>query len=192
MIATHDDVKFESAREALIFALNASIQSAYPRPTMNRLAAPSTGSGYGLAGLDAAGQAGMVRAEVKALGALAEAILFARSAPHGIPCACRASCCSGNKRNKEWVDAISHLADYMRTTALSGCTVNGHLRLKYVERYFAKKVERVNLEHLADENDVNRKTVFAHNAKVAKHLKALEVVAEAAIDENLRRVGMVV
>ena len=191
MIATHADVHFTSASEALVFALNAAIQADYPRPVMNKLAAPSTSTGHGLAGLDAAAQAGMVRAEIKQLGPLAEAVLFARYAPRGIPCACRAACCAGQKRNPEWINAISFLADYVRTTALAGCVTNGMMRQEYVVRYFSAK-GRISLEDLAEKHGIVINTVTAHIWKVSKALRTFEHAANEAAEERLRFVGIVV
>ncbi len=192
MIATHDDIRFESAHEALVFALNAAIQADYPRPVMNKMAAPPpVGAGNGLAGLDAAAQSGMIRAEIKLLGRLAEAVLFARYAPRGIPCACRATCCSGHKRNPEWTNAISFLADYVRTTALAGCVTNGMMRQEYVVRYFSAK-GRISLEDLAEKHGIVINTVTAHNGKVSKALRTFEHAANEAAEERLRFVGIVV
>jgi hypothetical protein len=73
----------------------------------------------------------------------------------------------GHRPNKEWTEAISFLADHVRTTALAGCTANGMLRREYVVRYFSRKDERVSLEVLAERHDVARNTVSAHAAKVA-------------------------
>lgn len=193
---------FESAHGALVFAFNFSGQC-YDRPMMNRLASPAIGSGKGLVGLDGAAQAGMIRAEVQAMGKLAEAILIARIAPRSMPCHCRQACCSGKKPNKEWTDAIGFLADHVRTTALAGCTANGMLRREYVVRYFSRKDERVSLEVLAERHDVNRQTVGAHASKVAllfggtqaKKDKAavpgFEAAAMNAIEDRLRDIGMV-
>lgn len=193
---------FESAHGALVFAFNFSGQC-YDRPMMNRLATPSFGGGKGLVGLDGAAQSGMIRAEVQSLGRLAEAILIARIAPRTTPCSCRSSCCSGHKPNKEWTDAIAYLSDYVRTTALAGCTVNGMLRREYVVRYFSRKDERVSLELLAEKHDIARNTVSAHNAKVATWLggvpakkgkegmPGMETAAMDAIEDRLRDIGMV-
>ena len=74
---------FDSYIDALIFAFNASSEN-YDRPYMNRVAAPAVGSGRGLGGLDGAAQAGMIRAEVRDLGRMREAILLARFAPRWI------------------------------------------------------------------------------------------------------------
>lgn len=193
---------FESAHGALVFAFNFSGQC-YDRPMMNRLASPAVGSGKGLVGLDGAAQAGMIRAEVQTLGKLAEAIIIARIAPRSVPCHCRSACCAGHKPNKEWTDAISILADYVRTTALAGCTSNGMLRREYVVRYFTRKDDRISLEALADKHDIARNTVSAHAAKVALLLggaqpkkdkpgvPGLESAAMDAIEDRLRDIGMV-
>lgn len=185
-----EDVLFSSAHAALVFALNYSGQ-AYDRPMMNRLAAPATGSGKGLAGLDGAAQSGMIRAEIKALGKLAEAILIARIAPRWMPCACRAACCSGRTPNCEWTDAVAILADMVRTTALAGCTAHGLLRRAYIVRYMTAKDARCTIEEIASRYEINRKTAEAHYGKVSKYLRATEAAAEAAIDDRLRTVGMV-
>ncbi len=190
MIITHADVHFTSASEALVFALNAAIQADYPRPVMNKLAAPSTSTGHSLAGLDAAAQAGMVRAEIKQLGPLAEAVLFARYAPRGIPCACRAACCAGQKRNPEWINAISTLADHMRTTALNGCVTNGMMRQQYVTRYFTGS-GKVSIQELAEKHGLVENTVAAHAGKVSKALRAFEHAANDAAEDRLRAIGMV-
>jgi len=201
IVLDNGDIRFSSGHDALVFAFNVSDQ-AYDRPMMNRLAAPSIGKG-GLAGLEAPAQAGMIRAEVQAMGKLAEAIIIARIAPRSVPCHCRSACCAGHRPNKEWTDAISYLADHVRTTALAGCTANGMLRREYVVRYFSRKDERVSLEVLAERHDVARNTVSAHAAKVALLLggaqpkkdkpgvPGLESAAMDAIEDRLRDIGMV-
>jgi len=193
---------FDNAHGALVFAYNYSGQC-YDRPMMNRMASPAIGSGKGLVGLDGAAQAGMIRAEVKALGKLAEAIIIARIAPRSAPCHCRAACCAGKKPNKEWVDAIARLADHVRTTALAGCVANGMMRREYVVRYFTRRDERISLEALAEKHDIHRDTVSAHAAKVAllfgsaqakkgqPSVPGLESAAMEAIEERLRVIGMV-
>ena len=201
IVLDNGDIRFSSGHDALVFAFNVSDQ-AYDRPMMNRLAAPSIGKG-GLAGLEAPAQAGMIRAEVQTLGKLAEAIIIARIAPRSVPCHCRSACCAGHKPNKEWTDAISILADYVRTTALAGCTSNGILRREYVVRYFTRKDDRISLEALADKHDIHRDTASAHAAKVALLLggaqpkkgrpgvPGLESAAMDAIEDRLRDIGMV-
>lgn len=197
-----EEALFLSAHAALVFAFNFSGQS-YDRPMMNRLGAPTLGSGKGLVGLDGAAQAGMIRAEVQAMGKLAEAILTARVAPRAKPCSCRSSCCSGHKPNKEWTDAIAYLADYVRTTVYAGCVVNGLMRREYLVRYFTRKEDRTSLEAMAEKYEIARNTVSAHNAKVATWLGGvparkdkpaqlgMEQAAFDAIEDRLRAIGMV-
>lgn len=193
---------FDSAHGALVFAFNFSGQC-YDRPMMNRIAAPSVGTGKGLVGLDGAAQAGMIRAELAAMGKLAEAIMTARLAPRHTPCECRSSCCSGRKPNKDWTDAIGYLSDYVRTTALAGCIANGMMRREYVVRYFSRKDDRVSLDDLAKKHDIARNTVSAHAGKVAAFFggvpakkdrpasPGLESAAANAIEDRLREIGMV-
>lgn len=191
---------FDSAHGALVFAFNFSGQC-YDRPMMNRMASPAVGSGKGLVGLDGAGQAGMIRAEVRALGRLAEAILVARIAPRTMPCSCRSACCAGVRPNKEWTDAISILADHVRNTALAGCVSNGLLRREYVVRYFTRKEQRASLDQLSDRHNIARNTASAHNAKVAALFggsakkngacPGLESAAVAAVEDRFRSVGLI-
>lgn len=199
---TEEAILFHNAHAALVFAFNFSSQC-YDRPMMNRMGAPSVGSGKGLVGLDGAAQAGFIRAEVSALGKLAEALLTARIAPRSTPCECRSACCSGHRPNKEWTDSIAYLANHVRQTALFGCTSNGLMRREYVVRYFAKKDERAAIEALAEKYSIDRHTVSAHASKVATlfggtrpskdkpAMPGLESAAEGAIEDRLREIGMV-
>lgn len=197
-----DQPLFVSAHAAMVFAFNFA-SDCYDRPIMNRLADGPRAAGKGLAGLDGAAQAGMVRAEVAALGRLAEAIIIARIAPRSTPCSCKSACCSGKRANKEWLAAISVISDHMRTTALAGCTSHGLMRREYVVRYFAGKDQRRNLEELAEHYKIDRKTISAHCGKVSFALggsparngvsavTGLEHAAMDAAEERLRACGMV-
>lgn len=92
---------FKSAHDALVFAFNYSGQ-AFARTTI----VPVASKGIGLGGLDGAAQAGIIRAEVKKLGQLQEALLTARYAPIWLPCDCGHPCCKGKVKNAEWEAAI--------------------------------------------------------------------------------------
>ena len=193
---------FDSAHGALVFAFNFSTQC-YDRPIMNRMADGPEKSGKGLVGLDGAAQAGFVLAEVKSMGRISEAVIAARIAPRSNPCECGASCCSGHKSNKTWVDAIAVLADHMRNTALAGCVCNGIMRREYVVRHFTKKDQRISLESLAQKYDIDRHTVSAHAAKVSAYFAGvtrsngtpttpgIEQSAFNAIQDRLEEIGMV-
>ena len=190
------DHLFESAHAALTFAFNFSDQ-AYDRPLMNRMAAPSRGSGKGLAGLDGAGQAGLVRYQVRTLGQLAEAVLIARFAPPTMPCQCRQPCCSGKRVSREWSEAIAFLADHVGDTALRGCVVNGAMRRDYVVRLFIPKIVRQSVEELAERHSIHRQSCSDHIRRVAEffrgrsgnhgtHHPGIETLALQAIDQTLR------
>lgn len=163
---------FSSAHAALIFALHYSMQQ-YNRPLMNRIASGeltagmSAGGGPGLSGLDGAGQAGMIRAELARLSPIEQAVLVAHAAPSQIPCACGIACCSGFKTNPEWQDAMSTLTTAAASGALSGCVSNGRLRSALIQRLFGAKVT---LTELAERFEVDDKTASAHHAKLKRWL----------------------
>lgn len=181
---------FSCAHSALTFAFNYSGQQ-FDKSAMARLASSPSGPGKGLGGLDGAGQAGMIRNEVSQLGKIGEAVMIARTAPHANPCSCRAACCSGWHKNKEWVVAISVLADYMRSTALAGTTANGQARIACVARYFETKNRRSSLDEMSKDLGLNRNTIGAYASKVAKELKELEHSALCLIEDHLRDLGVV-
>jgi hypothetical protein len=152
-------ILFHSAHEALKFCYNFSSQQ-YDRPTMNKLADKGGRTGKGLAGNDGAGQAGMIRREVRELGEFYEAIVIASFAAPSTPCACRASCCSGHKANKEWSDAI-YIITMAAMSQLSGKLSHYALRRGIVERQFG--IKRT-LSELAEACKVDRDTASHHNA----------------------------
>lgn len=157
---------FESAHEALTFAFRQRLQ-VLDRAPLNRISAPAVGSGRGLGGLDGAAQAGMVRQEVRQFGPLDEALLIARHAPRYSPCECGAPCCSGRRPNREWTEAISHLAEHARETALAGCKATSVARTAYVARYFTPKASRQSVGELADRLNLARNTVDVHLGRLA-------------------------
>ena len=185
---------FRSTQDALLFAFRHAGQ-AYDRPLMLRMADASRGSGAGLAGLDGAAQAGMIRAEVAALGRLHEAVLVARFADRAIPCQCKAACCSGERMNGEWINAVAYLADYVRTSALSGCVSTGILRREYVARYFSGKGVRDSIRVIAGRHGLEKRTAEVQAGKVATFLggsdHGVESAAIDAITDKLREAGVV-
>ncbi|MDH2052866.1 hypothetical protein [Achromobacter marplatensis] len=163
---------FSSAHAALTFALSYSMQQ-YDRPFMNKVASGeltagmAPDSGKGLSGLDGAGQAGMIRAELARLKPIEQAVLVAHAAPSQIPCACGVACCSGWKTNPEWQDAMSVLTAAAASGALPGCVSNGRLRSSLIQRLFGAKLT---LAELAERYDVDDKTASAHHAKLKRWL----------------------
>lgn len=155
------DPLFDSAHSAVVFAFNFSSQC-YDRPLMNRMADGPKRPGKGLAGLDGAGQAGMIRREIAQLGPLHEAIIIACFAPRSVPCDCRRPCCCGKKTNHEWSDAIGLITQYA-VGQLSGTVSNYRLRRGIVSKAFG---EKVSIGELAVTCGVNRDTASAHNEKI--------------------------
>lgn len=185
---------FRSAHAALVFALHYSMQQ-YDRPPMNRVAAgPAKGDGKGLSGLDGAGQAGMIRAELARLAPLHQSVLVASIAPQQLPCECGVSCCSGWKVNQEWANAMGELTAAAAGGALSGCLSNGRLRSMLIQRLLGAKVT---LSKLAEDHKVDERTVSAHHAKVKRWLfgGAAEVglhrEASHALTARLRACGWI-
>ncbi|MDF3940723.1 hypothetical protein P3W66_11830 [Achromobacter denitrificans] len=171
-VAVKAEPLFPSAHAALVFALNYSMQQ-YDRPLMNRIASGeltagmAPGGGKGLSGLDGAGQAGMIRAELARLKPIEKAVLVAHAAPSQLPCACGVPCCSGWKTNPEWQDAMSVLNTAAASGALSGCVSNGRLRSALIQRLFGA---RLTLAELAERYSVDDKTASAHHAKLKRWL----------------------
>lgn len=178
---------FRSTHEALRFAYTFSSE-AYERPMMNRMADKPSRGGRGLSGLDGAGQAGLILAEVLQLPGHGQHALTARYAPKGYPCGCRAPCCSGHRTSKEWRAAVSVLADYVLHEALVGMLSHYRMRVALVERWFGVSMSVVSLAALCG---VDRDTVAAHNERIVKVLKAEEAKAWHAIDERLRERGLI-
>lgn len=171
-VAPKAEPLFKSAHAALVFALNYSMLQ-YDRPLMNRIgsgdliAGMALGGGKGLAGLDGAGQAGMIRAELERLPPLHQAALVATFARQQIRCECRAACCSGWKVNREWSHAVGELTTVSASAALSGCVSNGRLRSALIQRLLGVKVT---LADLAERHGVDEKTAGAHSAKLKRWL----------------------
>lgn len=158
---------FRSAHAALVYALNYSMQQ-YDRPLMNKaMSGKPEGEGKGLSGVDGAGQAGMIRAELARLAPLHQAVLVASIAPQQVPCECRAACCGGWKTNPEWSDAVSELTTVAAAAALAGCVSNGRLRSGLIQRLLGAKAT---LADLAARHDVDEKTAGAHSAKLKRWL----------------------
>lgn len=181
-----DSPLFTSAHAALVFALNFSSQC-YERPTMNKLAQPSVGSGKGLIGLDGAAQAGFIRAELNQLPVMMRSVLIARCAPKSSPCSCGSPCCTGRRINPEWFDASSILIAGAKEF-MAGTFTHYQLRRCAVLRYLG---EKISIEEIADQCGCARNTASAHNGKIGKSLKELESNAWGLVEDHFQRIGMV-
>jgi hypothetical protein len=177
---------FHSTHAALTFAYNFVAQP--PPGFLGRMVKTvATGSGKGLVGLDGAGQAGMILAEVQALGPVLEHLLIARFAPRAMPCACRAPCCSGSTRTARWEQAIGALTEEV-FSCLPECRNNQRLRRGIICRYFG---ERVTMGELAEYASCNRDTAADQNSRIAGWLRKEEARALHAIDGALHAAGLI-
>ena len=175
-----DDQLFHSTHAALTFAYN--FQGSPALSVMNRMANKPGPMGKGLAGLDGAGQAGIIRRHVASLGKFHESIIIAEFAPKSMPCSCGSLCCIGKMRNQEWIDAVGYIADIVRTEALSEHRTTHPIRRACVEKFFGIKISAVRMsEQLGIDQDTAGKMI----AKVKRYLMVEHFKARNAIDQSL-------
>lgn len=186
MDANHEGI-FRSAHESIVFALNYCEQQSAMSPMAKLMQQGAYGSGRGLVGLDGAGQAGMVMAEIEKLArrnyymALS---LLARCSQERIRCSCGQACCSRWKPNPIWREAVNQLGDFV-LSHLAGSISNRVLRIAAIEKFFGRKVS---IEQIAEDCGVHRNTAGQQINAIRKGLKDLEANAwsayTAAIEEN--------
>ena len=201
MTDTYNEPIFASAHAALVFAFNFCTEQYAPSVMAKLIRGGPVGSGKGLVGMDGAGQAGMILAEVQSLGMrtidgwpnegfvaeLAPHFLAARFAPHTTPCGCRAPCCTGHRPAAAFMTGINWITDAAREQ-LDGHQLNYALRRGLVLRFFG---ERENMSELATRAGVSRDMASQHNAKLLPWLKHEEGRAMHAAIVRLKEKGFV-
>lgn len=178
---------FGSTHAALVFAFNFSHQ-AYDRPVMNRMADGPKRSGKGLVGLDGAGQAGMIRAEVATLKPEEQHLLITKFSPRTEQCECRAPCCAGRRPAIEWLESIEWLIQYVLRAGLTGQVSHYQMRRMLVMKSCGVKTTQL---EIADRCGVSRATVAEYMERIGKHFSAAMNRAEVAIDAKLKAKGIV-
>jgi len=177
---------FASSNDAVRFALRRSSLT-FQRPSWHRMASSRSQSSLSLGGYEGAAQAGMIRAEIAAIGLIGEAMLIADVAPRERPCDCKSPCCSGSVVNPEWSSALSLISNHLHVYhQLCGHYMN--VRVALTKRFFGEDLE---LSHIAKRCSLNRDTVGTHNAKIVKVLKSLLHQAWLDIDNRLIDARMV-
>lgn len=175
-----DEAVFDSMGSALRFAFGFNLQQYGESPLAKMQQRGRLGSGKGLIGMDGAGQAGMVLAQIDRLSQTERAAIVARFSPRSAPC----PCCGGEKPVSIWQEAIEHLA--------SCCILPGvskfRCRRDLVARYFGVMVR---FDELAERYEMSRNTVGAHYRLLARQLFDIESRAQTFADEALRSNGMV-
>lgn len=187
------DIEFNSAFDAVRFALAYSTQQFGETMMAKRLRGESAGSGMGLVGLDGAGQAGQIRRMLWDLPELHLSVIVARAAPRDLPCTCGSMCCSGRMPNLEWQAAIGWLTN----ASAAYCSGFSHYRVRraIIERFFGVKCDLVDI---ASDCDAHVNTVSKQNASVQRWLDGdskanahgVVDVAWSAIERRLREVGL--
>lgn len=194
---------FDSVDSALRFAFSYSTQQYGPTPMARAMRGGNVGTGKGLVGVDGAAQAGMIRAELKTISELDRSLLIAQFAPVELPCACTRACCSGNRPNVEWADAVSYLTEHT-TYLFAGHLSSYKLRRTLVERHFGAHRDihgkKKTIERLAQECEIHRQTVSTHHQKLMAYFRGTkgvngavgaQAVALQRADEQLRDRGFV-
>jgi hypothetical protein len=176
---------FASAAAAVAFALNFTGQN-YQKAAINRMFGAPGPVGKGLGGLDGAAQAGMIKAELAAVGLLGEAIIVAEMAPKTRPCDCKALCCSGEITNPEWAASIGVLSNVAKELKI--CPAYMNVRANLLRRFFGVDLE---ITEIAKMCGVSRDTVSTHNSKLVSTFTALKKKAWADFDARLVNVGMI-
>ena len=167
----YDEPLFPSAHAALMFAHWFSHQAG-PAPTAHaKLMRGPVGSGKGLAGIDGAGQAGMILAEVSAMSPVMQAVIAARFAP-----------CFSPEYRASLVSLIPHAAAQLGT----GIS-NRRLIADLVQRYFGVKVTHADL---ADRHGVDERTIKAKYRPIRDRLREDEAKADAEICGRLHDAGI--
>lgn len=184
---TQEPELFQSAHAALVFALHYSGQAAEPSQLGKMVKSERVGTGKGLVGLDGAGQAGMILAELTQLPIQQRYSLIARCAPKTQPCSCRAYCCSGKKVNREWMEAVDILACEIRPD-LAGMIDDHRLRQHLVSRFFGWPVK---IGDIAKDLGLHRDTVADHNSIIAGSLRKVEHRGWHNIETRMKAAGLI-
>lgn len=182
-----DEQIFSSAHSALLFAFGYNPEQYAPSILAKMIRGGVVGSGKGLVGMDGAGQAGMVLAEIHDLGEAAEHFLAARFAPHYTDCSCRNPCCTGYRPSRTFREGIDWITE-AAIGQLEDHQVNFRLRKGLVLRFFG---ERENMTDLSRFAGVSRDMASQHNAKLLPWLKHEEGKAMHAAIARLKERGFV-
>lgn len=182
-----DDPIFGSENGALKFAFN-YVHGGVKVWTIGSLGGGGK-IGKGLSGLDGAGQAGLIRAELGKLDPKVRLdILVARYAHPSIPCPCKSVCCRGYRENPEWAKAIETISEFILTQGVTGTVSHFRLRREMVSRYFGVRSPFV---EVAKQCGINRDTASDLYHRVSELLKKEEQLAKFKAEEVMKAAGMI-
>ena len=173
---------FQSVNAALQFAYN--YQGSPVLSVMNRMGQVSGAVlGKGLAGVDGAAQAGMIKRHVASLGKFPEALIIAEFAPRTYPCSCRSLCCLGYTRNQQWSDAVNNIADIVRIEALGEYKTTHPIRRACVEKFFGCSVTQT---RMAETLDIHESTLSRMIGKVRRYLTQQQDQVMMGLEDALK------
>lgn len=218
-IVADDQPLFDSVRDALSFALNAT-DIEMPRPFMNKAMAsyqakPKTKKEKEAAalmeeegkrmnlyprctfrGMEKAAQAGFILKQIEKLDRPQSTLLKGVLTHPYDPCSCRSPCCSGRRVNPRWYAALTQMcdllkdeADLLRIPGKKGLGTQPHLRTLIVEGFFLKT--ELGVAHLARASQLSRITVDKHQSLIIPYLVETEEQAWFNIAPILDQAGIV-
>ncbi|WP_430228018.1 hypothetical protein [Paraburkholderia tropica] len=187
MNATNPGI-FNSAQEAIMFACNFSSQQYAMSPMAKLLQGPSRGSGRGLVGLDGAGQAGMVFAELQRIDYWQLAALVTGKLSRSERCDCRRACCRGWKLNPLFEEAVSQLADYVALTLTPVPPVK-EFRVAVIMKYYGEKTDAL---EVAKNLGIKKSAAERHITAIRKCITDLNKDGLTAFSKRLDEIGMLV
>jgi hypothetical protein len=177
------DGPFRSVNHALAFAFNFTHGTLKRSGLAKMMGGPSAGTGKGLAGLDGAAQAGMVKQAMESMPPVYRHTLVARFAPMAMACSCKQPCCRGYRESAEWAGAVDWLANHVLEIGLTGNVKHYKFRRSVVGRYFGAKISFITI---AGECGVNRDTASALNAKVVDYFRGRRDEAKPGVEWRAR------
>ncbi len=187
MNARHEGI-FRSAEEAITFACNYSSQQYAMSPIAKLLQGPARGSGRGLVGLDAAGQAGMVFAELQRIDYWQLTALLTDRVSRSERCECRRSCCRGWKSNSIFEEAVNQLADYVAFTVTPVPPIK-EFRVSVIMKYFGEKSDPL---EVAKNLGIKKSAAERHITVIRKCVRDLQKDGLTALSTRLDEIGMLI
>jgi hypothetical protein len=186
--ARHDGI-FKSAQEAIMFACNYSSQQ-YAMSAMGKiLQRGAQGSGRGLVGLDGAGQAGMVFAELERIDYWQLAVLVTGRLSRRERCDCKRSCCRGWKENPVFEEAVSQLADHIARAHPVMLPVRS-FRVAVIKKHFGEKDS--DPMAVAQDEGMSKRTAERYVGLIREFIRNLEKDGITQLADRLDSIGMLV
>lgn len=187
MQPTHEGI-FSSAEEAITFAANYSSQQYAMSPMAKILQRGAYGSGRGLVGLDGAGQAGMVFAEIDRLDYWQMLALIAGKIVRSEHCDCTSPCCRGWKMTELFRESVSQLADHV-AQVLEVVPPVKEFRVAVIMKYYGEKVHP---KDVAERLGIPADAAERHTTAIRKCIRDLQKDGLTAMNERLDEIGMLV